>query len=255
MWNFPKDQEAKFKALVRACQEAGSDPVASLRVELNAAVRRRNIEFARTSGMRVMATLNAPLDKDTLERLWYREQLRTSLPDVAFEISDKRVQLAYKNDMFQNHSTEDIKRHFESAIRHQRTPDKIARARTSEEALRTDEASRGGIKPPSPGTLIERFNRMRKNSSERRALGLEIMKQTRWPESTFYHHARMVEEGACDPDGPYRRLRKDKGTTKYPGEREKLVAILKANPSLTIREAARRADMPYPAARRATRHL
>jgi len=117
MWKRRRDEDAEFAKLVQACKEARGQAVGRLRAFLNEQKSAWEIHLAKEWGTRVMAKLSTQLPEAELERLWCREQHRNRLPDVAIETQGMHTCLAYTNAFDQDFSAEDIKRHFESAVR------------------------------------------------------------------------------------------------------------------------------------------
>jgi hypothetical protein len=101
--------------------------------------------------------------------------------------------------------------------------------------------------------VLRRFLACPRYGHARHALLLEGMRLTGLSERKFYRRVEWLQKGGiCRGGVVCRPPRREAGTTHYPAQREEFLAVLKANPLLTVAEAARRANLPIGSARRAT---
>ena len=116
------EENASYQKIVLACREAGYDVAEKVRQFLDEQRRESEASLAEICGERVIAKLPPNLQQFDIERLWRFEEYVVSLPTIAVEIKHGLLNLAYRNHTGQNHSAEDIRRHFESAV-HRQHPD------------------------------------------------------------------------------------------------------------------------------------
>jgi hypothetical protein len=120
------EDNANFTRLLYACQEAGPTATERLRELLDEERRAMDQSFAATraelSGASLTAQLTVNLTREDIERAWRFEQYATELPVIAVEAKDGVLKLAYYTRTGQELTVDDIKRHFQSAIK-RRHPD------------------------------------------------------------------------------------------------------------------------------------
>jgi hypothetical protein len=107
---------ADFKRIMEACQQASADVRARVRADLDEQRRESDVGIAEVIGTLVTARLHPSLQKQDIDSLWRQEQHITSLPPLAIEVNNGVVKLAYYNGLQQNHSREDVRRHFQWAV-------------------------------------------------------------------------------------------------------------------------------------------
>jgi hypothetical protein len=103
--------------LVLACREAGDVVTGRLCSILNEKTRRLDVTFARHLGKPFSARLSVFIDASAVDGSWRREQYMTSLPPLWIEVQGQVVHLRFLNAPLQCHAVDDIRRHFESAMR------------------------------------------------------------------------------------------------------------------------------------------
>jgi hypothetical protein len=106
-----------LERLVLACREAGDIVTGRLCNILNEKRRQFDVTFARYLEKPFSARLSVSIDAVALDGLWRREQNTTSLPPLWIEVQGQVVHLRFLNAPLQCHTVDDIRRHFESAIR------------------------------------------------------------------------------------------------------------------------------------------
>jgi hypothetical protein len=107
---------ADFKRIMEACQGASHEVRGRVRAELNEEHRESEVGVAELIGVPVSARVHPRLQKQEIDGLWREEQYLTALPPLAIQVSNGVVKVAYHNSWHQNHSREDIRRHFEWAV-------------------------------------------------------------------------------------------------------------------------------------------
>lgn len=112
-----REEGIQFRRLVQACKEAGWGVASRLREFLNDQHRLENLEMARLLTPSLTAKLPVRLNETTLDRLWRFEQYMVSLPEVAFQVVGDHVHLAFLSSPFLENQADEIKRHFEAALR------------------------------------------------------------------------------------------------------------------------------------------
>lgn len=112
---------ANFTRLLYACREAGPTATERLRELLEEEKQAMDRSFAATraelSGASLTAKLSVNLTQQDIESAWRFEQYATNLPVIAVDAKDGVLKLAYHTQTGQELTVDDIKRHFESAIR------------------------------------------------------------------------------------------------------------------------------------------
>ena len=112
-----RQDNAEFAMLVQACQMAGWAARGRLRNFLDEEKRRTDIALAGVIGTPLTARISVSLTPEQLDGIWWREQHRTKLPPLAFEVENGHIHLKFSNELFQNHTPAEIRSHFELALR------------------------------------------------------------------------------------------------------------------------------------------